>query len=192
MRDDPEAVPGVPVGELPVAWTLLVLGCVAGALLAGEFNRLTLRIAAPFLLVGGLLALASVRAVGRGTALATRGPYRWLRHPYSLGVLLMIAGAIVAMRSLLALVLFIPTVRVTLVRAQPGGAQPRVALRRRIRDVPRPCAVHPPAAAAVEGRRRRGHRRPGVASTRGGAGARPAPGTAGRPRGVSRSGDPPP
>ena len=117
MRDDPEAVPSVTVGELPVAWTLLVLGCVAGALLAGEFNRLTLRIAAPFLLVGGLLALASVRAVGRGTALATRGPYRWLRHPYSLGVLLMIAGAIVAMRSLLALVLFIPTVRVTLVRA---------------------------------------------------------------------------
>ena len=72
VRDDPEAVPGVPVGELPVAWTLLVLGCVAGALLAGEFDRLTLRIAAPFLLVGGLLALASLRAVGRGATLATR------------------------------------------------------------------------------------------------------------------------
>ena len=118
MRDDPEAVPGVPVGELPVAWTLLVLGCVAGALLAGEFNRLTLRIAAPFLLVGGLLALASVRAVGRGATLATRGPYRWLRHPYFLGVLLMIAGAIIAMRSLPALELFIPTLRVTLMRAR--------------------------------------------------------------------------
>ncbi|MGD1147329.1 MAG: isoprenylcysteine carboxylmethyltransferase family protein [Thermoanaerobaculaceae bacterium] len=118
MRADPEAVPGVPVGEMPVAWTLLVLGCVGGALLTGEFSRLTLRVAAPFLLVGGLLALASVRAIGRGARLVTRGPYRWLRHPYFLGVLLMLVGAIVAMRSLPALVLFIPTLRVTLQRAR--------------------------------------------------------------------------
>jgi len=118
VPEDPEAVPGVPVGEMPVAWTLLVLGCAAGALLTGEFSRFTLRLAAPFLLAGGLLALASVRAIGRGARLVTHGPYRWLRHPYFLGVLLMIVGAIVAMRSLPAIVLFIPTLRVTLVRAR--------------------------------------------------------------------------
>ena len=118
VREDPETVPGVPVGEMPLAWTLLVVGCAAGALLTGEFSRLTLRIAAPFLLAGGLLALAAVRAVGRGAVLATHGPYRWVRHPYFLGVILMLVGAIVAMRSLPALVLLIPVLRVTAVRAR--------------------------------------------------------------------------
>lgn len=117
MSDDTEAVPGVPVGEMPVAWTLFVIGCAAGALLTGEFSRLTLRLAAPFLLAGGLLALAAVRALGRGTRLVAHGPYRWVRHPYFLGVILMLVGAIVAMRSLPALVLLIPTLRVTLTRA---------------------------------------------------------------------------
>ncbi|MDD5564838.1 MAG: isoprenylcysteine carboxylmethyltransferase family protein [Thermoanaerobaculaceae bacterium] len=118
MSDDGEIVPGVPIGEMPVAWTLLVVGCAAGALATGEFSRVTLRAAAPLLLAGGLLALAAVRAIGRGTRPATRGPYRFVRHPYLAGVLLMLVGAIVAMRSLPALVLFIPTVRVTLMRAR--------------------------------------------------------------------------
>jgi len=117
VREETEAVPGVPVGEMPVAWTLFVVGCAAGALLTGEFSRLTLRLAAPFLLVGGLLALAAVRAIGRGTRLVAHGPYRWVRHPYFLGVILMLVGAIVAMRSLPALVLLIPTLRVTVSRA---------------------------------------------------------------------------
>ncbi len=118
MSDDAEIVPGMPVGEMPVAWTLLVVGCAAGALATGEFSRVTLRAAAPLLLAGGLLALAAVRAIGRGTRLVTRGPYRFIRHPYLAGILLMLVGAIVAMRSLPALVLFIPTVRVTLMRGR--------------------------------------------------------------------------
>ena len=118
MSDDAEIVPGVPVGEMPLAWTLLAVGCAAGALATGEFSRVTLRAAAPLLLAGGLLSLAAVRAIGRGTRLVTRGPYRFVRHPYLAGILLMLAGAIVAMRSLPALVLFIPTVRVTLMRGR--------------------------------------------------------------------------
>jgi len=118
VRGDTEAVPGVPVGEMPVAWTLFVVGCAAGALLTGEFSRFTLRLAAPFLLAGGLLALAAVRALGRGARLVAHGPYRWVRHPYFLGVILMLVGAIVAMRSLPALVLLIPTLRVTVSRAR--------------------------------------------------------------------------
>jgi protein-S-isoprenylcysteine O-methyltransferase Ste14 len=127
VSDDTEAVPGVPVGEMPVAWTLFVVGCAAGALLTGEFSRLTLRLAAPLLLAGGLLALAAVRALGRGTRLVAHGPYRWVRHPYFLGVVLMLVGAIVAMRSLPALVLLIPTLRVTLSRA--GREEHNLALR---------------------------------------------------------------
>ncbi len=114
---DPEVVEGVPVGEMVIAWTLLVTACAAGALVTGQFGRTSLRIGAPFLLLGGLLALAAVRALGRAQTLVTAGPYRWVRHPYFLGILLMLVGAIVAMRSLPALILFYPALRVTLVRA---------------------------------------------------------------------------
>jgi protein-S-isoprenylcysteine O-methyltransferase Ste14 len=114
---DPEAVPGVPVGEMALAWTLLVAACALGALLTGEFSRTSLRGGAPFLLAGGLLALASVRTLGRGRELVTRGPYRWVRHPYFLGILVMLVGAIVAMRSLPALILLYPALRITVVRA---------------------------------------------------------------------------
>ena len=117
MGSDPEVVPGVPVGEMVLAWTLLVAACAVGALLTGEFSRSSLRAGAPLLLAGGLLAIASVRALGRGRTLATRGPYRWVRHPYFLGILLMLLGAIVAMRSLPALILLYPALRATLVRA---------------------------------------------------------------------------
>jgi len=115
---DPEAVPGVPAGELVLPWVLLVAACTVGALVTGEFTRTSLRVGAPLLLAGGLLALASVRALGRGRELVTRGPYRWVRHPYFLGILVMLVGAIVAMRSLPALILLYPVVRVTLLRAR--------------------------------------------------------------------------
>ena len=118
MSGDPEAVPGVPVGEMVLTWALFVTACVAGALVTGEFTRSSLRAGAPLLLAGGLLALASVRALGRGRELVTHGPYHWVRHPYLLGILVMLVGAIVAMRSLPALILFYPAVRVTLVRAR--------------------------------------------------------------------------
>ncbi len=118
MTGDPEVVEGVPVGEMVLAWTLLVAACAAGALITGQFNRTSLRIAAPLLLLGGLLALAAVRSLGRGQVLVTTGPYRWIRHPYFLGILLMLVGAVIAMRSLPALVLFYPALRVTLVRAR--------------------------------------------------------------------------
>jgi len=118
VSSDPEVVPGVPVGETVLAWTLLVAACAVGALVTGEFTRSSLQAGAPLLLLGGLLALASVRALGRGRELVTRGPYRWIRHPYYLGILVMLVGAIVAMRSLPALILFYPAVRVTLVRAR--------------------------------------------------------------------------
>jgi protein-S-isoprenylcysteine O-methyltransferase Ste14 len=118
VSSDPEVVAGVPVGEMVVAWALLVAACAAGALVTGEFTGTSLRAGAPLLLAGGLLALASVRALGQGRELVTRGPYRWVRHPYYLGILVMLVGAIVAMRSLPALILFYPAVRVTLLRAR--------------------------------------------------------------------------
>ncbi len=148
MASDPEAVPGVPVGEMVLGWTLLVAACAAGALLTGEFSRASLRAGAPFLLVGGLLALASVRALGRGRSLITWGPYRWVRHPYFLGIMLMLVGAIVAMRSLPALILLYPALRITVVRAHREEhnlvlrfGEPYLAYHRRVSFM---LPLHPP------------------------------------------------
>ncbi|MCJ7441356.1 MAG: isoprenylcysteine carboxylmethyltransferase family protein [Thermoanaerobaculaceae bacterium] len=163
MSSDPEAVPGVPVGEMVLTWTLLVATCTVGALVTGEFTRISLRAGALLLLAGGLLALASVRALGRGRELVTRGPYRWVRHPYFLGILVMLVGAIVALRSLPALILFYPAVRVTVMRARReehnlglrfGDAyheyQQRVAMILPLRP-PLPRAQHPGAPSQTPG-----------------------------------------
>jgi hypothetical protein len=73
---------------------------------------------AALLVPGVLLALASVRALGRPTGVVTRGPYRWVRHPYLLAILLLVLGAIVALQAWAVLVLYLPTVRITVERAR--------------------------------------------------------------------------
>lgn len=118
MSSHPKVVESAPVGEMAVAWQLLAAACAVGALLTGDFSWASLCIAAPFLLTGGLLALAALWALGWEQKLVTRGPYRWIRQPYFLGILLMLAGAIIMMRSLPALILFYPAVWITLVRAR--------------------------------------------------------------------------
>jgi protein-S-isoprenylcysteine O-methyltransferase Ste14 len=114
----PKVVESAPVGEMAVVWQLLAAACAVGALLTGNFTWASLCIAAPFLLMGGLLVVAALWAIGWEQELVTRGPYRWIRHPYFLGILLMLAGAIIMMRSLPALILFYPAVWITLVRAR--------------------------------------------------------------------------
>jgi protein-S-isoprenylcysteine O-methyltransferase Ste14 len=118
VTSHPKVVESAPVGEMAVAWQLLAAACAVGALLTGDFSWASLCIAAPFLLMGGLLALAALWALCREQGLVTRGAYRWIRHPYFLGILLMLAGAIIMMRSLPALILLFPAVRITLVRAR--------------------------------------------------------------------------
>lgn len=114
----PTVVESAPVGEMPVVWQLVAAACAVGALLTGRFSWASLCIAAPFLLAGGLLVVAAFWALGWKQELVTRGPYRWIRHPYFLGILLMLAGAIIMMRSLPALILFCAAVWITLVRAR--------------------------------------------------------------------------
>ena len=118
MSRDPEIVAGLPVGEMVVPWTLAVAGCVVGTWLTADWSQLWLRVASPLLLAGGLLALAAIRTLGRGRALATAGPYRFVRHPYFLGVLILLVGAITAARSLPGLILFYVALRLTIVRAR--------------------------------------------------------------------------
>ncbi len=127
--------PNLPVEELRLGWTILVTACALGAWLtpyvipwpealaarpwwAGGKTQQSLTVAAFFLIPGVLLGLAAVRSLGRPRALITDGPYRWVRHPYYLAVLLLLVGAVVAFRSLPAVMLLIPAVRVTVDRAR--------------------------------------------------------------------------
>jgi len=101
-----------------LAWTLLVAGCAAGAWATGSKTPTSMAWGAVLLVPGVLLALAAVRALGRPAAVVTRGPYRWVRHPYFLAVLLLLLGTIVVLRAWAALVLFLPAARITVERAR--------------------------------------------------------------------------
>jgi protein-S-isoprenylcysteine O-methyltransferase Ste14 len=99
-------------------WALLVAGCAAGAWLTGSKTTASMAAGAVLLVPGVLLALAAVRALGRPSAVVTRGPYRWVRHPYYLAILVLLLGTTVALRAWAALVLFLPTARITVERAR--------------------------------------------------------------------------
>jgi protein-S-isoprenylcysteine O-methyltransferase Ste14 len=96
----------------------MVAGCAAGAWATGSRTPASMAAASVLLVPGVMLAMASVRALGRPSALVTRGPYRWVRHPYLLAVLLLLLGTIVGLRAWAALVLFLPAARITVERAR--------------------------------------------------------------------------
>jgi protein-S-isoprenylcysteine O-methyltransferase Ste14 len=108
----------VPADELRIPWALMVSCCAGGAWAIGSRTPASAAAGAALLVPGVLLALAAVRALGRPRAVVTAGPYRWVRHPYLLAVLLLLLGAIVALRAWAALVLFLPAARLTVERAR--------------------------------------------------------------------------
>jgi protein-S-isoprenylcysteine O-methyltransferase Ste14 len=99
-------------------WSLLVAGCAAGAWATGSKTPASMAAGAALLIPGVLLALAAVRSLGRPAMVVTRGPYRWVRHPYYLAILVLLLGTIVALQAWAALVLYLPTVRITVERAR--------------------------------------------------------------------------
>lgn len=103
----------MPAGELRLPWTLMVAGCAAGAWAIGAKTPASTAAGAALLIPGALLALAAVRALGRPTTVVSRGPYRWVRHPYLLAMLLLLLGEIVALRAWAALVLYLPAARLS-------------------------------------------------------------------------------
>jgi protein-S-isoprenylcysteine O-methyltransferase Ste14 len=109
---------GATVGEIPVFWTLSIVLCAVGAWFTGGQSRLSVMLAGPLLLLGGLSALWAIRALGKGSRLVTWGPYAFVRHPYFLSVLVMVVGAIAALRSWPGLILLVPAVKVTVDRAR--------------------------------------------------------------------------
>jgi len=106
----------VPEGRL--GWSLAAAGTALGAYFTRDSTPLSLAIGAVMQVVGGLIIIDAVRVFRRGEHLATHGPYRWVRHPYYLGVLLLLLGAIVALRAWPALILFLVAVRLTVKRAR--------------------------------------------------------------------------
>jgi len=96
----------------------MVAGCAAGAWATGDKVPTSMAAGAALLIPGVLLALAAVRTLGRPGSVVTRGPYRWVRHPYFLAILVLLLGTIVALRAWAALLLFLPAVRLTVERAR--------------------------------------------------------------------------
>jgi hypothetical protein len=106
----------LPEGRL--GWSLAVVGTALGAYFTGDATTRSMAIGAVVQVTGGLLLIAALRAFGAGERLVTHGPYRWVRHPFYLGVLLLLLGAIVALQGWPALILFLVAVRLTVRRAR--------------------------------------------------------------------------
>jgi protein-S-isoprenylcysteine O-methyltransferase Ste14 len=106
----------LPEGRL--GWMLAVVGTALGAYFTGDVTTLSMAIGAVVQVAGGLLLIAALRAFGAGERLVSHGPYRWVRHPFYLAVLLLLLGAIVALRAWPALILFLVAVRLTVRRAR--------------------------------------------------------------------------
>jgi protein-S-isoprenylcysteine O-methyltransferase Ste14 len=117
LEPAPGIFKGVPVEEMRLGWTLMVAGTALGAWATAERTPASVAIGATLLIPGVLLALAAIRTLGKPQELVTWGPYRWVRHPYFLAVLLLLLGAIVALSAWPALILFLPAVRLTIARA---------------------------------------------------------------------------
>jgi len=109
---------GLIVPEGRFGWSLAIAGTALGAFFTRAQAPLLLAFGVPLMVIGGALVAASVRALGAGVRVVTHGPYRWVRHPYYLGVLLLLLGEIVALRAWPALVLFLVAVRLTARRAR--------------------------------------------------------------------------
>ena len=106
----------VPEGRL--GWSLAVVGTALGAYFIRDSTPLSMAIGAAVQVAGGLLVIDAIRAYRRGEHLVTHGPYRWVRHPYYLGVLTLLLGAIVALRAWAALILHLVAIRLTVKRAK--------------------------------------------------------------------------
>jgi protein-S-isoprenylcysteine O-methyltransferase Ste14 len=107
-----------PIGELLAPWTVAVAACVFGAVATARKTDLSLTAGGILLAMGGLEALIALATLGNQQTLARQGPYRWVRHPFYLGIVVMLIGAIIATRSLMGALLFIPALASTLARAR--------------------------------------------------------------------------
>lgn len=106
----------LPEGRL--GWSLSVVGAALGAYALEAGTPWSIVIGAVIQLLGGALMITCLCVYSSGEHLVTDGPYRWVRHPFYLGVLLLLVGAIVALRAWPAVILFLVAVRLTVKRAR--------------------------------------------------------------------------
>jgi hypothetical protein len=106
----------VPEGRL--GWSLAVAGAALGAYFIRDSTSVSMAIGAVLQVAGGLLIIDSIRVFRRGEHPVTHGPFRWVRHPYYLGVLVLLLGAIVGLRAWAALILYLVAIRLTVKRAR--------------------------------------------------------------------------
>ena len=109
---------GLILPEGRFGWSLSIVGTALGAYALEESTPWSIAIGVVIQLLGGALMIACLRVYGEGGYLVTEGPYRWVRHPFYAGVLLLLLGAIVALRAWPALILYVVAVRLTVRRAR--------------------------------------------------------------------------
>ena len=107
-----------PLSELKLPWSLAVAACVVAATMTASKTTLSLAIGGLLLAAGSLLALSALLALGDRSRLVSKGLYGWVRHPFYLGLLVMLVGAVIVTRSLIGALLFIPALTLTLARAR--------------------------------------------------------------------------
>ncbi len=118
MRPFSRPGPEGPRNELILPWALSVAANVLVAVITSDSSNVSLVIGGVGLAAGGLLAIVSMMMLGEGQRLVREGPYRFVRHPFYLGLLLMLGGALVATRSLAGAALFLPAFLITVARAR--------------------------------------------------------------------------
>ena len=106
----------VPEGRL--GWSLSVAGAALGAYFIRNSTPISMAIGAVLQVAGALLVIDTIRVFRRGEHPVTHGPFRWVRHPYYLGVLVLLLGTIVALRAWAALILYYVAIRMTVRRAR--------------------------------------------------------------------------
>lgn len=97
-------------------WTGVLATCVLVGLHTARRTPVSLAAGIPVLVVGLLIAAAAAQRTGGG--LVTTGAYRVVRHPFYLGLILMLLGAAVVFNSPWGYLLLLPSVAVTLWRAR--------------------------------------------------------------------------
>jgi len=107
-----------PRDELVSVWTLAVAACLLAAVATASKTTLSLAVGGVILAAGGCLALIALTRLGDKIKLISAGPYAWVRHPFYLGLLLMLFGAVIVTRSPVGGVMFIPALGLTLARAR--------------------------------------------------------------------------
>lgn len=106
------------VNAIVSLWSLAESATVFASIIWGHKTPRGLAMGVPFLGVGLLLAFVSWEFLGNAKGrLVTSGPYAYSRHPFYMGLLLMLTGVVISLSSMVGLVMLILSLGASVLRA---------------------------------------------------------------------------